>query len=424
MSFQAMTWAIEQKTGSPRAKCILLSVANYANPMWCAYPKQELIARESEQSTDSVQRYLADLIEPGLIRRIKLKRFGRRTHDFLILRPSPLYEAPIGDILPHLPSGCDVMEDAAADGGSVQCEELTTASDDSEIDAAADGGSVSNATLPPVAVDATALQRQQEPFTNQESLPQTPSRDGAASRAKEETTEASGSDEGFQEILDKYAEHAIAPTCSNPEAARADWRQFTPDQRSRAYRGACGVAAVRRRDPKAKSIVGLNRFLRSEPLWAEYARFAPAAATPAARTWVAVGTDDWRGRAVLYAIIGRSMPPPKTHPSTGELGADFVGALPQAGLVLAPFANDAGKVDRTRWVVLDDDQPSDHQRICAWRDRLNECIGARIEVDLIYFDDYVEMTGLDGRPFQARRRVRGVRVPCDWPPAKGKAVAA
>jgi hypothetical protein len=50
MSFQAVTWAIEQKTGSPSAKAALWSIANYANENWVAYPKQETIARDSEQS--------------------------------------------------------------------------------------------------------------------------------------------------------------------------------------------------------------------------------------------------------------------------------------------------------------------------------------------------------------------------------------
>jgi Helix-turn-helix domain len=111
MSFQAVTWAIEQKTGSPSAKAVLWSLANYANSLWCAYPYQETISEDSEQSVDSVGRRIGDLVDAGLVRRIKLKRFGRRTHDFLILQPSELFSAPLDDIRPHLPSGCDVMDD-------------------------------------------------------------------------------------------------------------------------------------------------------------------------------------------------------------------------------------------------------------------------------------------------------------------------
>lgn len=174
-----MTWAIEQRAGGPRAKCVLWSIANYAGPLWFAYPKQDLIAEESEQSADSVQRYLAELVAAGLVRRVRLKRFGRRTHDFLILKPSPLFCASIEEILPHLPSGCDLLkeaEDAAADSGSVAKEENAPPQQDSESDAAADSGNVFSPTLPPPADDATAVQRQpiMEPVLNH-SLPQTPS---------------------------------------------------------------------------------------------------------------------------------------------------------------------------------------------------------------------------------------------------------
>jgi len=36
MSYQAMAWAIEQDVESPSARCVLMSIANYANEDWCA----------------------------------------------------------------------------------------------------------------------------------------------------------------------------------------------------------------------------------------------------------------------------------------------------------------------------------------------------------------------------------------------------
>lgn len=180
MSFQAVTWAIEQKTGSPSAKAVLWSIANYANENWFAWPKQDTLAADSEQSTDSVGKRIADLIAIGKVRRIKLKRFGRRTHDFLILPPSPYFAADIEVLRPFLPASCDIIEDAeaaAADSGSDKNDSHTAGQADSENHAAADDGSVTDTTLPQSAVDAAALVREpkKEPVTNQESQPQTPS---------------------------------------------------------------------------------------------------------------------------------------------------------------------------------------------------------------------------------------------------------
>jgi hypothetical protein len=75
-----MAWAIEQNVDSPSARCVLMSIANYANENWCAWPKQETIAREGVQSVDSVQRRMPNLLNSGLVRhssRRLLRKSGR-----------------------------------------------------------------------------------------------------------------------------------------------------------------------------------------------------------------------------------------------------------------------------------------------------------------------------------------------------------
>jgi hypothetical protein len=103
MSFQAVTWAIEQKAGGPSAKATLWSIANYANEHWCAWPSQATIARDSEQSIDSVYRRVLELNALGLVRRVPLRHEGRKAPDFFILRRSPFFDAEIARILPLLP---------------------------------------------------------------------------------------------------------------------------------------------------------------------------------------------------------------------------------------------------------------------------------------------------------------------------------
>lgn len=430
MSFQAVTWAIDQKTGSPSAKAVLWSIANYANEQWCAWPFQETIAEDSEQSTDSVSRRISELVGGGLLRRIKLKRFGRRTHDFLILPRSPLFSAPLEEIRPHIPSGCDVMEDAAADSGSVQKLESARSQNESDANESASCGSVSDPTLPQSAVDATALVREPiEPVTNQDSLPQTPSQASgeAEGRAKEEVA----ADSGFEDWLQKFKTTYPIPD-SHPERTREEAQRLTPQQREQALHGATGAAEFRRRNPKS-TIVGQLRYMRSSALWGEYARFAPVQRTaPPPRAWVAFGSDEWRARCVIATIMGEEPPTWRNDPVHGK-GADFLGALPPAGLSLSDYANAAGEVNRCDWPLLfapdwrhgmprlpavDRDRP----KIAAWSERLRECIGKPLPQPKLEKYD-LGVTHIIAGQEVVSKWVPGYRLPDEWPPPKGKSLA-
>lgn len=165
-----MAWAIEQDVSSPAARCVLMSIANHVSMDGHGWVYQETIARESVMSVDTVQRRVPELIEGNFLRRIKLKRFGRRTHDFYILSRSGLFHAPLEEIRPLLPASCDVIEDAEpAPTGDETPENDSAVKEDSAPDATAKCGSGETSTLPHPAVDATALVRQQERILSQES---------------------------------------------------------------------------------------------------------------------------------------------------------------------------------------------------------------------------------------------------------------
>jgi pyocin large subunit-like protein len=79
VSVDAMTWAKKQKTGSPAKKCLLMTLADYADEDGGCWPSQATLARVTEQSIDSVQRQLKQLEDDGLIsRRGRGFRKGRR----------------------------------------------------------------------------------------------------------------------------------------------------------------------------------------------------------------------------------------------------------------------------------------------------------------------------------------------------------
>lgn len=172
MSFQAVTWAIEQKAGSPSAKATLWSIANYANELWCAWPSQKTICEESEQSPDAIQKRIPELVDRKLIRRVPLRFAGRKTVDFFILAPSPFFRAELGEIEPILPRGCSIdLKRVAANGGNDEGPSGVGPRAESNPDVAADGGNEKTAisaaalpqTLPQVAAHVAALERQQEP---------------------------------------------------------------------------------------------------------------------------------------------------------------------------------------------------------------------------------------------------------------------
>lgn len=89
MSVQAVTWALSQKTGSPSAKAVLLALANYAGASGESFPRQERLAGETEQSVDSVQRRLKELVALGLIwktgRYSRAEAGGRRSNEYVVL---------------------------------------------------------------------------------------------------------------------------------------------------------------------------------------------------------------------------------------------------------------------------------------------------------------------------------------------------
>jgi Helix-turn-helix domain len=79
MSVDALSWAKKQRTGAPAPKCVLMTLADYADEDGVCWPSQETLAKVTEQSVDSVQRQLRQLEEIHLIeRRGRGLRNGRR----------------------------------------------------------------------------------------------------------------------------------------------------------------------------------------------------------------------------------------------------------------------------------------------------------------------------------------------------------
>jgi len=67
MSIQAMTWALQIRTGSPKKKAVLLVLADYADESGTCFPGHRRIADATEMSVRSVIRVLNELETSGFL---------------------------------------------------------------------------------------------------------------------------------------------------------------------------------------------------------------------------------------------------------------------------------------------------------------------------------------------------------------------
>lgn len=94
MSWQAAEWAKRQSTGSSGRKLLLLTLASYADKEGICWPSQATLARDSEQSVDTVQRQLSALQKLTLIKRERLPKRRGQWQGYLYKLPLQTSAAP------------------------------------------------------------------------------------------------------------------------------------------------------------------------------------------------------------------------------------------------------------------------------------------------------------------------------------------
>src|SRR5579864_289609 len=387
MSFQAMTWAASHKWGGCSGRSTIYAIANHANDLYFCWARQETLAEESEQSTDSVGRRISEFVAAGEVRRIKLRRFGRRTHDFLILKPSPFFAAPIDDIEPFIPRGCDIMDDAssaidaAAICGSVENDESVALSQEADRGSTDDataicGSAVPDLSLPQPAVHATALVRQQEPlFEPKKDSPPTPPLGG---RSKDQISDSK------RASFERFAKMYPAPIVDY-EATLRLWASMSDPDSEDAIKGARGY-----RDYLAElAAQKRSRNVRDAHRWLKNRQWTGFLGTPGANRgdesqsaiWITEGSAEVAAWAVFNRICqhetrftqGRILVATQWPPPVGDGLGDWMFVIEETG------------------------------QFAAWMRRLREgpprTIGLRSQ-------------RIDGRD------VRGLWVPTEWPPPK------
>jgi hypothetical protein len=379
-----MTWAASHKWGGCSGRAAIYAIANHANDLYFCWARQETLAEESEQSTDSVGRRIGEFVASGEVRRIKLRRFGRRTHDFLILKPSPYFAAPIEDIEQFIPRGCDIMDDAAptdatAPCGSADQGEALVPSQEADSDATATCGSAESgtedATLPQPAAHATALVRQQEPLSEpKEDSPPTPPLGGRSKNISDDKRAS----------FERFAKAYPAPIVDY-EATLRLWASMTDADNEDAIKGVRGYArylADLASKGRTRNVKDAHRWLRNKQ-WIGFLTTAAAEQDEQepTRVWVLEDSDDAAKWAVFNRICGREN--------------RFIN-----GRMLVPTQRPPPVGDgRGCWIIAVEGTG----QFAAWLRRLRE--GGQGVIGLRQFK-------IDGR-WQ-----RGLMVPTEWPPPR------
>ena len=87
MSFEYMAYAVKQKVKSPISKLVLLMLANYADENGRCYPSQKHLAKICHVSRQSINKYIKDLEQSGLIT-ITKKSNGLLVHNEYVINKS------------------------------------------------------------------------------------------------------------------------------------------------------------------------------------------------------------------------------------------------------------------------------------------------------------------------------------------------
>ncbi|SHH41080.1 helix-turn-helix domain-containing protein [Bradyrhizobium erythrophlei] len=94
MSWRATAWAIGQITGKAGRKLLLLALANYADEDGICWPSQATLARDTEQSVDTVQRQIVVLEELTLLKRERMPKRRGQWQGYLYKLPLQTFAAP------------------------------------------------------------------------------------------------------------------------------------------------------------------------------------------------------------------------------------------------------------------------------------------------------------------------------------------
>ena len=392
MSIAAINWSMEQLTDGPSAQSTLFIIADRANEHGvCRHADPDTLAQRTRQSRATIFRRLEEMERAGLLTRFtRHLDDGRREYEIrLRLDVYVNYRVDRFRTIQHLDANGEVVSEVpyaglagGGDGGESGTEAGAEADADDGSQIETEGGSqIETGSVSPVRLGGSQLCDSQKSPKSPESPPKPPLGSEQASKGP------AGPEPDPDGLRAFKADYPRGTT--KPDKVDGLWAGMWPEERLRARKGARGVRAKWEQDPKRTAVLDPWKFLSVPALWDEWARYAPP--EPPARRLVIEGSREWRARAVLRVIQGR--PPPKAEAAGEWRGMWVHGDVPRGLDGLADHADS----DPAGWLIV----RKDTAQFTAWAERLKEITGAWREAR------------------ELPNWIMGLRVPCEWPPAKG-----
>jgi len=402
MSVEGRTWANKQRLKNPSAQIMLLIIGECADPEGVAFAwwkKHDhwwtYLVDKTRQSRATVFRRLNELEKLGLIVRVKIvHEDGLVTHQvrcdlerFVDLEADEI-DPPEN---PDLPAPAGKSQSQIETGGQSQFETET----EGRPSLTGETGSVSIVRL------------QESPDKNLKDSPQSPPepQSGPSGEENEEKKQEASND------LSLF--RAAYPEPSNrPHEVEAAVLSLSGPERAALIRGAQGVAAARKQNPR-KAILDQVKFVRDPALWAEYGRLAPAQLPPAFFT--DPGSDVDRAWSVYFRLLGYPIPVPRLREGEGRMVRFWPSPEPRCGLGYGRFA-DSNPDD---WEIFD---PKSANYV-AWGERIKEWTGKWPVSQIVMLDGTETIRLPNGGSIEARKRRSGRRFPAPWPLNKAAAAS-
>jgi hypothetical protein len=379
MSMQAITWVDSLTVGDAGAKAVLFCLANYANhESGSCFPGLARIARSTELTERHVKRKIGFLEEHGFIRVSKAR--DRRVNAYQLMIP------------PYFLAMCEGAQAPGPDEPELsQMSPIANTSDDasmtyedgmSQMSPITDRGHLQPEKGTSAAEIGDISSRSRTQITHRTLSPQSPP--PGAERERIETD--------FQNLLGAYGVDASTAIGD----ARRIWSALTDAERARALAAVDAYIAARAAAGRTKP-VALDNWLRRKA-WEdveEAARVAakkPSEAKGAGFTAKA-GSEEFEAWTVFHRLRGAPGIPAYALKRIGGVECAIVrNQWPPIGRGI--------DADTRSWLEVTQGTPN----YAAWMRRLDEVGGGPVAL---------------GSATIAGRMVRVLRVPTEWPPAKG-----
>lgn len=392
MSIAAVKWAMDQRTDGPSAQSVLFVVADRSNEHGvCRHADPDTIAELTRQSRATVFRRLEELERVGLL--VRFTRHlddGRREYEVRLSTKEFInYKVDKHRNIILYAHSDDKCESAPLK--ILPCEGASSPEVDAE----------SQIETHPESQDETG---QVSPVRLGEShscdSQKSPSKNPSSKKEDSPPTPPTGGDQAMRDDLEKtigpFASGYPIPI-SNLERTLAIWSSMSEAERSDATLGAKGYSDFLRSEEKRghkRTAKDAHRWLAGRQ-WLGYLTAGKQAEAKALRFDAREGSEQFSAWMIFYGCCGSSGIP--TFLMTGSEGARVANVpceWPPVGRGLNP--------DRAKWKPVLEGTGE----LAAWLRRLRELEGVNIAVRNI------SISGKD---------VRGLIVPCQWPPSKSTA---